>query len=168
MGFTTKINWQTGREVLCCDFCGKSLGDPGIKFVKKKSCPFGYCQAYATCNNCWPKNNKKIHLDMYCDVRAKEFDDRESKKQRILDEGNFIVVSALGHNKGVKVIFRNKERQEKAFWIDEDKYPLKPLGQMNITTLKEYEDLWNEEGLELQECRNINIYDDEEKLEVLA
>lgn len=159
MGFCTKINPYTNREVLCCDFCGKSVGDLGIKFVRKKRCPFEYCQAYATCNECWSENNKELHLKSKCDVYAREYEERERNKQRILDEGNFIVVSALSHDNGVKVIFRNKDNQEKAFWIDEDKYPLK--NHSETTTLKEYENKYIVEGLLLQECKNTEIYDSE-------
>ena len=158
MGFVTKINPYTNREVLCCDFCGKSTGDYGITFVRKKRCPFGYCQAYATCNLCWEKNNKEMHLKSKCDVYSREYEERASKKLEILNQGNFIVVSALSHdNFGVKVIFRNKDNQEKAFWIDEGKYPLK--NHSETTTLKEYEDKYKEDGLLLQECKTIDIYD---------
>lgn len=159
MGFTTTINPYTNREVLCCDFCGGYVGDNKTKFVRKKKCPFEYCQAYATCDNCWNKNNKELHLKNHCDVYAKEYEEREANKQKILNEGNFIVISALRHDFGIKVIFRNKDDQELAFWIDEDKYPLKNYSE--ITTLKEYENKYNEEGLLLQECKNIDIYSGE-------
>jgi hypothetical protein len=51
---------------------------------------------------------------------------------------------------------------EKAFWIDEDKYPLKGCG--TTTTLKEYEELYAKDGLLLQECMNTEIYSSEQEV----
>lgn len=45
MGFCTTINPCTGREVLVCDFCGHYP-------ARKVRCPFGWCQAWATCAPC--------------------------------------------------------------------------------------------------------------------
>ena len=55
MGFCTGINQCTGREVLCCDFCnnyrGSTYENANLK-VTKIRCPYKYCQAWATCQNC--------------------------------------------------------------------------------------------------------------------
>lgn len=65
MGFSTTINPFTNREVLSCDFCGKSNWQlngyaSGKKtWVKKIACPYGYCQAWATCNECHNKGKDK-------------------------------------------------------------------------------------------------------------
>ena len=51
MGFSRVLNF-TGRWVLACDFCG---GNPSVKI----RCPYGYCQAWATCKQC---RKEKKHL----------------------------------------------------------------------------------------------------------
>ena len=78
MGFSYSTNFYTGRTVLDCDFCGKnktemqnygkfkldSDGYPIKKidtWVKKIDCPHGWCQAWATCNECFALGKHKEH-----------------------------------------------------------------------------------------------------------
>ena len=60
MGFSYVI--YNGKQYLSCDFCGGFIKDGHTKSVVKKPCPFGYCQAYATCNICNSKNNRELHI----------------------------------------------------------------------------------------------------------
>ena len=99
MGFSYSTNQYTCHMCLDCDFCGKnksemvdygktkldSEGYPIKKlntWVKKINCPYGWCQAWATCNECFklgkhkswssanPSNDGKNHES--CKVRMEE------------------------------------------------------------------------------------------------
>lgn len=98
MGFCYAINWK-GNEVLSCDFCGGFKEDSkGTLSVRKIRCPFEYCQAYATCNNCRSKNNKELHIKNKCDIYAKEYELREMQKGNLLNNGLFVRTSAIARN----------------------------------------------------------------------
>ena len=76
MGFSYSTNQYTNHMCLDCDFCGKnksemvdygnfkldSEGYP-IKrlntWVKKIDCPYGWCQAWSTCNECFKLGKHK-------------------------------------------------------------------------------------------------------------
>lgn len=156
MGFCYGRNPFTNRMQLACDFCSK-IGE-----VRKIKCPFGYCQAYATCKACKPLNNKELHLRNKCDVYAKEYEENQLEKKRILEQGSFLRVSALGHGKNegtpeyvceiVKVIFRNKDGLEKAFFMKPETYNKVPLG--NNATIEDYQKIEP-----LKETNNLNIYE---------
>ena len=45
---------------LCCDFCSNS---GSLYNVRKISCPYGYCQAWACCSTCF---KAKKHLQSSC------------------------------------------------------------------------------------------------------
>lgn len=62
MGFSYSINPRTGRQSLACDFCGTSGG------VRKIRCPYGYCQAWATCPAC--RKAKKHNVSSVGVVKA--------------------------------------------------------------------------------------------------
>ena len=99
MGFSYSTNQYTCHMCLDCDFCGKnksemvdyghfkldSEGYPIKKlntWVKKIDCPYGWCQAWATCNECFklgkhkswssanPSNDGKNHES--CKARMEE------------------------------------------------------------------------------------------------
>ena len=76
MGFSYSTNQYTSHMCLDCDFCGKnksemvdygkfkldSEGYPIKKlntWVKKIDCPYGWCQAWATCNECFKLGKHK-------------------------------------------------------------------------------------------------------------
>ena len=76
MGFSYSTNQYTSHMCLDCDFCGKNKsemadyghfkldneGDPIKKlntWVKKIDCPYGWCQAWATCNECFKLGKHK-------------------------------------------------------------------------------------------------------------
>ena len=48
---------------LCCDFCNNSGSQQN---VRKISCPYGFCQAWACCNVCF---EKKRHLQSSCNKK---------------------------------------------------------------------------------------------------
>lgn len=51
---------------LCCDFCNADKSTR--KYVKKLSCPYGYCQAWACCDEC---RAKKLHQMCSCNRENK-------------------------------------------------------------------------------------------------
>ena len=59
MGWSYAISPTTGKEVLCCDFCDNFKGY-GAEWVRKINCPAGYCQAWATCDNCFAGGKHKV------------------------------------------------------------------------------------------------------------
>lgn len=85
MGFS-----YVGRA-LCCDFCGGFTGDAkGTIQVRKMPCPYGYCQAWATCHGCRLKGTHKK-------IASVEFGNKELNKNH---EGCHIEMVKVG---GVKV-----------------------------------------------------------------
>jgi len=65
MGFTYGRNPYTNRMTLACDFCNGIKTDTHkdgglIMWVRKIPCPYGYCQAWATCNICYKKGRHKF------------------------------------------------------------------------------------------------------------
>ena len=55
------MGFSYGYWGLCCDFCGAQRNTR--KYVKKIDCPYGYCQAWATCDLC---RAKKLHMASSC------------------------------------------------------------------------------------------------------
>jgi len=151
------MGFSYGYYGLCCDFCGAQRDTR--KYVKKLECPYGYCQAWACCDQC---RAEKKHMQSSCTPARqthKEFckaamikhDKAEQEKQAILDAGHFIRIAALGHEDEVKVIFVNKEGTEKAAWMTTEEYRKYPLGVTK--TLEDFKIL--------RMTYNTNIYDAE-------
>ncbi len=69
----------------------------------------------------------------------------EQEKQSLLDQGRFLRVCALGHDIDgqylVKVIFRNKDGQERGYWLTSQAYdnPKNNKKKYDNTTLEDYE-----------------------------
>lgn len=59
------MGFSYGPFGLCCDFCDRD--EPRIN-VKKITCPYGYCQAWACCIEC---KAKKLHLQSSCTPEKK-------------------------------------------------------------------------------------------------
>ena len=144
-----------GPNGLCCDFCGVSGHG-----TRKISCPYGFCQAWACCPGC---KAKKLHLRSSCggtthkDTCKKSMQEYQKKideKNRILDTGSYLRVAALSHGDRTKVIFRNKDMNEKAYWMKNSTYDLIALA--TNATIEDYAKLEN-----IQEAKSIDIYDTE-------
>jgi hypothetical protein len=135
MGYSYET--RTGR--LCCDVCDKA-GD-----VRKYKCPFGYCPAIALCPDCKAKHpeyvSKAGHRKQGCEKSMNKAISRERREQYMLDHGMFIRCSALSHHmlglSVVKVIFRNKSREEQAFFMAPETYHAIPL--LRAATVSDYE-----------------------------
>ena len=110
---------NSGR--LCCDFCGRS-GE-----VRKISCPFDYCPKTAACPECRKKHAEKFKRDHHraygCEAGHRRFVETEEDRRKVLDRGEFLRRAALGHGeKGVKVLFENKDGQVRALWMSHETY----------------------------------------------
>lgn len=149
---------------LCCDFCG--ISGHG---TRKISCPYGYCQAWAVCPDC---KKKKLHLYSSCTPEKKthkevckplhlRFIRIEKAKQAIIESGHFLRVAALSHGDMCKVIFRGKDKQEKAFWMTNKLYESTSYGR--LATIETYQKL----GI-IEECKTLDIYDGEKYTELTA
>ena len=83
MGFSKAINPFTGRAVLCCDFCDGFKGH-NREWVKKVSCPYGYCQDWAVCDKCF---KQKKHLKKAsCGFGHEELDKNHNGCKKWRDE----------------------------------------------------------------------------------
>ena len=138
---------------LCCDVCSSSGG------VRKHRCPFGYCPAIALCPKCKREHpeylTKAYHRERgNCEEYHLRFVRENEARQRILDEGKYLRVSALRHNGRVKVIFRNKAGQERAFWMAPRNYGSRRLDKP--TTPEDYK-----ANGKVTRARTTDIYDAE-------
>lgn len=119
MGFTYAVS-NNGRQYLCCDFCGKSKIN-GLT-VRKIRCPFRWCQAYATCQNCKHLNTKEAHIKNDCDIYAKFHDLKDEFKNRKLNDGLFLNVCNDTVQEGIKATFKDKNGKEIIKIVTEDVY----------------------------------------------
>lgn len=141
------------RGLLCCDACGQSGG------VRKHKCPFGWCPRIALCPRCKSEHpeylTKAYHREHgSCEENHLRYEREQAARQRILDEGKFLRCSALQHNGRVKVIFRNKDRKERAFWMAPRNY--QGLGYGTATTSEDYKARGK-----VTKAKNTDIYDAE-------
>ena len=83
----------------------------------------------------------------------------EAERNRILSEGKYLRCSALRHNGRVKVIFRNKDGEERAFWMAPRNYRGLRLG--TPTTPEDYKARGK-----VTRARNVDIYDAEKYAKV--
>lgn len=181
MGFSYGTNPLTGYSALCCDFCGNCKGETGengerITLVTKKKCPYGYCQSWATCNQCAklgkhkaesstgfdtdPEKDKELRKNHAgCKPAHEEYTQARAVEKQALDSGKWIRTSALGYGDQVKVIFRNKDGQEKAYFMHCWTYGVIPL--LQLATPEDYAKI---DKIEL--AQNTDIYDGEQYAEV--
>ena len=115
---------------LCCDICGQSGG------VRKHRCPYGYCQAYAICPNCWNNPTKRqawkdMHVKNECKRLHEEFDAREKLTQNLLNNG-FAVRCSASYVRPVTdvvhVLFRKKDGTCDGYCMAESVYRSIELG----------------------------------------
>jgi hypothetical protein len=105
------------RGRLVCDSCGVS------GYVRKRPCPYGYCQSAALCGSCKTKHrfmDKEYHAE--CKVGHERYLAREAAKQARLDAGDYLRVCAHGKETHVDVVFRNKEGKEVTYAMSSDAY----------------------------------------------
>ena len=72
------MGFSYGYFGLCCDFCGAQRNTR--KYVKKISCPYGYCQSWACCDIC---RAKKLHMQSSCTNEEKSH--KELCKVRMIE-----------------------------------------------------------------------------------
>lgn len=128
MGYITTI--LNGREVYCCDSCGNAP-------AKKHRCPYGYCPSCYLCEKCWQElkaSGKWKEAHKNCKAGHLAFMAKLQTEQDTLNAGYYVRCSALGFDdllgvgNRVKVIFRNKERKEIAYWMNGETYNAIELG----------------------------------------
>lgn len=122
--------------LLCCDVCGGSGG------VRKHKCPFGYCPAVALCQKCKHEHPEYLTKEYHrehgnCEEMSKEFERREAEKRSMMEQGKFLRVAALGHDgKGVKVIFRGLNAEERAYFMSRKTY--RAIRLLDNVTVEDY------------------------------
>ena len=99
---------STGHKALCCDICGKAGG------VRKIKCPFGYCQAVATCSDCKKTKAEELrqhHITNRCEELHNKFQAEEKRKADLIASGKPVRCSALQFNDPsmVHVLFQMKD-----------------------------------------------------------
>jgi hypothetical protein len=133
MGYITD-----SKGKLCCDICGKPK-------ARKHKCPYGWCQPYAICPECWSKPEIKKGMTKEAHSKCKESSDwmaeKDKKQDELMNEGKYIRSSAidLGHEVkpyNVKVTFKNKEGLKKEFLMSEETY--KAYDLLTPTTPDDY------------------------------
>lgn len=154
MGFCTTINPRTGREVLVCDFCG---GHP----ARKIRCPYGYCQAWATCADCRRAGKHKKSSNggsanhAQCKINSTEFDrqqqEREQNAARVVAAawgewltgmaGTCLIVTVSGDYYLVPTDHYQKRDQSGNTFIDENYKPI-ATPQAKALLAVEYGDLY--------------------------
>lgn len=107
---------------LVCDGCGATGG------VRKRACPYNWCAPPALCEAC---NEKDTRDHSGCKIRHAQKLERDAQHQRLLDQGAYLRVSALGVGQGedykVQVIFRNSTGHCQGFYMSKDTYAALPL-----------------------------------------
>lgn len=135
--------------LLCCDLCNSSGG------VRKKPCPYGYCQKTAYCPACWAKENHAERLKRHapCKIAEADYQERQQEKERLLRAGFYLRTAALTMDSGrVKVIFRDGTGAERAFFMSHSAYDAVPIGFNAV--IEDYLALE-----QLQECASLDIYE---------
>lgn len=131
----------TQDKKLCCDICGKPV-------ARKRKCPFGWCQAYAICPDCWKKPevkkamSKEAHAT--CKTSSDEYTAREQQKMYLYSKGEFVRCSAITRDDierfNVEVTFRNGDYagcQHKKVLMEKETYHSIPL--LVVATIEDYE-----------------------------
>ena len=132
MGYCTD---QHGR--LCCDFCGQSGG------VKRRRCPFGYCQSVACCTRQECRDKLKDYRKKHCRTSCKkghaEFVAMQEEKQRLLQAGKWLRRAAWNWGKCVKVMFHNLHGHDLEVDMAKQTYDAFPL--LTNVTLEQYKEV---------------------------
>lgn len=141
MGFITTRSHTSGREVFACE-----VGKDGCKITgcKAHRCPYGWCQRYYICTQCWSlpeiKNQftKKGGFHQSCKENVERWEIQEAERQELLNAGKFLRVAALGkEGDTIHVLFRNKDKDQIGKYMSAKTYQSYPIGT-NVT-VEEYE-----------------------------
>lgn len=136
MGFITTTNYISGREVYACE-----MSKPGCRVTgcKAHRCPFGWCQRYYICPNCWalPEIKQAFSKTSHesCRVNSEKQAIKDAQKETMLNNGAWLRVAAMSTDKivnRVHVIFRNGKNEERGFIMKPETYRAHPIGE-NIT-----------------------------------
>lgn len=123
---------------LCCDICGKPV-------ARKHKCPYGWCQPYAICPDCWKKPEVKKGMSKEAHSNCKtnsEWSAEKDRKEKELKEANHYVrcsaieVDYMTKPYNIKVTFKNKNGQTKEFFMSKETYAAFPL--LEPTTPTDY------------------------------
>ena len=126
------IDRDSGREVFACEFGFDNCSHTKCKAIK---CPWGYCQRYYACPNCY-KQAKQAHKQKHnksnndtCYIGSIEHKKKETEKQNILDSGAFVRCSALAkEGNTIHVLFRNEEDETVGYFMSAEAYHSIPYG----------------------------------------
>lgn len=138
MGYCTRIDRRTGRELLVCDSCG------GTGEVRKRRCPFGYCYPPALCPACHLKHKhgrKATHRGFGCDAKHAAFVAERHREAELAAAGVPVRCSALNARTPdepdrVHVLFRTGDGTIGRY-MPKAVYDAHPLGA--VVTLADYE-----------------------------
>ena len=147
MGYSYGKNFR-GRTVLSCDSCGNVGG------VLKRKCPFHYCPAPALCPSCWIKRRGELreYHEKNCKFSSKRYAEQRRRESNLIEGGEFVRCAALGFDDRVKVIFRGKNNEEKAFFMSSETYRAIPL--LETALVSDFERFGP-----CLECKNTDIYE---------
>jgi hypothetical protein len=130
---------------LVCDGCGRSVTE-GAKAVRKRRCPFGWCQAPAMCAACATEHAKALSKDAHrergCERHAMASIEADQTREALLAAGEYLLVSGLGIGTGddyiVHAIFKGAGGRAMAAWVPANVYQRRhPF--MQPTTFREME-----------------------------
>ena len=134
MGYITDMKGK-----LCCDICGKPK-------ARKHKCPYGWCQPYAICPDCWKKPEIKKGMTKeahpVCKSNSEWSAEKDRKEKELHDNGSYVRCSAITMKDittdyNIKVTFRNKDGLTKEFLMSKDTYDSFDL--LTPTTPDDYE-----------------------------
>ena len=138
MGYCYEVGVGGKRGRLCCDRCGNAGG------VRKVACKYGWCQSNAICPTC-RKNGAVKEYHAWCDENCKEsaerWAERQDDEQRKLNDGQFVLRSAVGVGDGkVSAIFKNVYDHECEIIVTKEEYDAQHGGGFfsKVVTLEDF------------------------------
>ncbi len=135
MGYSYSLDGK-----LCCDGCSRAGG------VRKRRCPYGYCQSPALCAPCLRKVKadgrwNKSHLR--CKAGMEDCIRKEQKRLALLDLGHAVRCSALNEGENVRVWFRYADGSTVERVMAPETYRAIPLGEpATLADFEKYGAVW--------------------------
>lgn len=138
MGYCTRVDRRTGRELLVCDRCGQTGG------VRRRRCPFGYCYPPAFCRECHLREkwgHKATHRKHGCEEKHLAFAAKQQREAELVAAGVPVRRSALRADTPqqpdrVHVLFQTGDEMIGRY-MPREVYHAHPLGA--TVTLADYE-----------------------------